>query len=141
MSRIFGDMFGFADRVQMSSLTHRVKRSQIIDSNIANAETPGFRALSYDFEEQLQGISDPENKKQLLVSNPEHFRSAGVGANGQIEPDLYITPTESVGNDGNTVEIDHEMAELAQNQILYRATIESINKKIGTLRYAIQGGR
>ncbi len=140
MTQIFSDLFGFTDRVQMASLTHRMKRSQIIDSNIANAETPGYRSLNYDFEEQLQSVSD-RAATRLQVTKDQHFKSAYVSANGQIEPDLYIRPTESVGNDGNTVETDHEMALLAQNQILYRATIEAINRKIATVRYAIQGGR
>ena len=80
--------------------------------------------------------------KKMRVSDPRHYMNAHTEADGSILPDVYVRPTESVGQDGNTVDIDQEMAKLAQNQILYRATVELMNKKLGTLRYAIStGGR
>jgi flagellar basal-body rod protein FlgB len=61
-------------------------------------------------------------------------------ADGTFQPEVFVRPTESVGQDGNTVDVDSEMAELAENQIMYRATVELINKKLGTLKYAISNG-
>ena len=52
-----------------------------------------------------------------------------------------MKPTESIGNDGNTVDVDKEMTEMAANQIVYRATIEILNRQLGMLRYGINGGR
>lgn len=141
MTSRIGGLFTAADRVQFQSLDHRLKRSNVINSNIANAETPGFRAIGYEFEEQLQEASGSDNKLKMNVSDPRHLLSSHVKADGTIKPDVFVRPTESVGEDGNTVDIDAEMAKMAENQILYRAAVETINRKVGMLRYAINGGR
>ncbi len=141
MRNMIGGVFNFTDKVQIESLNHRLKRSHVVNSNIANAETPGFRAIGYDFESQLQEISQVNEPLQVQVSNLKHLRHEFASADGNVRPDVYVRPTESVGEDGNTVDIDYEMARLAQNQILYRTTVEALNRKIGMLRYAITGGR
>ncbi len=135
-------LFNFSDRLQMAALDQRVTKSQVLHGNIANAETPGFRAIGYEFEEQLRDIyGATEEGLALEVTHPEHKKQPFANANGEMTPDVFVRPSESVGHDGNTVDVDIEMQELAENQILYRATIESINKKIAMIRYAIHGGR
>lgn len=141
MNRLIGGIFNFADRLQMVSLDQRNKRSEVISSNVANSETPGFRAVGYDFEEQLQAVSRLDRRTPLKVGDDRHLRNAFTKASGEIEPDVYVQPTESVGEDGNTVDVDSEMARMAQNQILYRSAVEMINRKVGVIRYAINGGR
>ena len=141
MSRILGGVFNFADRLQMASLDQRLKRSEVISGNIANAETPGFRALGYDFEDQLASMAGLDAKVPIKTSNDKHFQNAFTQANGKMRADVFVRPTESVGEDGNTVDMDDQMARMAQNQILYRSAVELINRKIGTLKYAINGGR
>ncbi len=125
----------------MESLNQRLKRSEVISGNIANAETPGFRALGYDFEEQLASTAHLDSKLSMQVSSLKHFRSGNTTADGNIKPDVYIKPQESIGQDGNTVDVDDEMARMAQNQILYRSAVEIVNRKVGMLKYAINGGR
>ena len=134
-------LFNFADRLQMESLNQRLERSHVLTSNIANAETPGFRALGYSFEEQLQDLAGTNQPVPLRITNDRHKRHAFTQADGTVRPDVFVRPTETVGHDGNTVDLDKEMATLAQNQILYRTAVEAINRKIGMLRYAISGGR
>ena len=141
MSSLVGGIFTKQDRLAMSSLDQRLKRGQVIGANIANAETPGYRALGYDFEQQLQAKSNLEDGVRMRVSNPRHLKNSFTKADGTITPDVYVRPTESVGEDGNTVDVDVEMANMAQNQILYRTATELINRKVGMLRYAINGGR
>ena len=65
-------IFIFNDRLKMVSLNHRLKRSEVIHSNIANVETPGFRSLGYGFEEQLQSISNSNESIEVRTSNPRH---------------------------------------------------------------------
>ena len=76
----------------------------------------------------------------MKVSDPRHIRNAYTKVDGSITPDVFVKPTESVDEDGNTVDMDGEMAQLAQNQILFRTAVETLNRKIGTLKYAIRGG-
>ena len=141
MTNAIRGLFTSTDRVQMESLNQRLRRNQVINSNIANAETPGYRALGYDFEEQLQEVLKANEGAGLKTSNPLHLKHEFAQANGEIRPDVFVRPSESVGQDGNTVDIDKEMADLAQNEILYRSAVETINRKVGMLRYAISGGR
>jgi len=140
MSALVGGIFNFSDAVKMEALNQRLTRHKVVSGNIANAETPGFRALGYDFEEQLQAVTGGGDPFPMRVSHGKHYLNGHTEADGTILPDVYVRPTESVGQDGNTVDVDQEMGDLAQNQILYRATVELVNKKIGNLRYAISAG-
>ncbi|MBP9708493.1 MAG: flagellar basal body rod protein FlgB [Oligoflexales bacterium] len=141
MTNNVSNLFTISDRLQIQSLEQRLKKHQVIAGNIVNSETPGYRALGYDFEKQLQDLANLSEGIQLKTSHPTHLKSALVTAEGNITPDVYIQPTESVGEDGNTVDVDKEMASLAENQILYRSAVEIINRKMGLIKYAINGGR
>ena len=135
------ELLNFADRLQIASLNQRTARNDVITANIANSETPGYRALGLDFEEQLQDIASTNKELGLKTSDSKHLKSQFVGMDGVMSPEVYVVPTETIPEDGNTVDVDAQMSALAENQILYRATVELINKKIGALRYAITGGR
>jgi flagellar basal-body rod protein FlgB len=125
----------------MATLDHRLKRSEVIASNIANSETPGFRAIGYDFEDQLRSLADLDKSLQTKTTNDRHLHNSFTRADGKITPDIYMRPTESVGEDGNTVDVDKEMVQMSQNQLLYRSAVELISRKIGVIKYAINGGR
>jgi flagellar basal-body rod protein FlgB len=142
MSRLIGGFYTQGDQVKMSALDLRLNRQNVLNSNLANAETPGYRALGYDFEQQLQAIAGGADEEGMAMkaTDPRHFLNSHTEADGSFQPEVYVRPSESVGQDGNTVDVDQEMAHMAQNQILYRATVELINKKLGTLKYAISNG-
>ena len=140
MTKVVGQMFNFSDRLQMETLNQRLLRNSVISSNIANAETPGFRALGYDFEEQLQAAASANEPIPMLTSAGKHLKNRFTEADGKAYPDVFVRPSESITNDGNTVDIDKEMGMSAKNQILYRSAVELINRKIGTIRYAITSG-
>ncbi|MBC86245.1 MAG: hypothetical protein CL677_03610 [Bdellovibrionaceae bacterium] len=66
----------------------------------------------------------------------------GKGSMANIKADIYDNPDVNMRNDGNTVDLEREMSELAENTILYKAALELINKKLGAIRYAAtEGGR
>lgn len=139
-SSLFGGMFTRGDQVKMSALSERLQRQHVINSNVANAETPGYRALGYDFEEQLQALSGSEDNIPMKATHAKHYINGMADADGNYSAEVYMRPTESIGQDGNTVDVDQEMAAMAENQLLYKATVELLNKKIGTLKYAISNG-
>ena len=140
MSSVIGGLFSFGDKLQMASLNHGARRNDVISANVANAETPGYRAFAYDFEKQLQDLGHMNEPISVKVSDPKHLHNSFTKADGSVTPDIYIRPTESVDEDGNTVDMDVEMAALSKNQILFRTAVETLNRKIGTLKYAINGG-
>ena len=86
MSSIIGGLFNFSDKLQMESLTQRNRRNEVITANIANAETPGFRAFGYDFEKQLQDLSKTNESIAVKVSDPRHMRNNFTQADGSILP-------------------------------------------------------
>lgn len=125
MSHIFDKTMSVLDK----SIDMRLLRQNIINSNIANAETPGYKAKVAEFEDALaRAIAIDANSPVDNVS--------------QLKPDVYDNPDINVTNDGNTVDMEREMAALAENTVLYKAAIQLINKKLAQMKYAVtEGGR
>ncbi|MES2615669.1 MAG: flagellar basal body rod protein FlgB [Bdellovibrionota bacterium] len=134
-------IFNKADAVLEESLNLRMQRHMVNLSNVTNSMTPGYRALGFDFEKQLQSAIGNSEQMMMKTTDPKHIRTPGISADGVLKPDMFVKPTESIGSDGNTVDVDKEMTEMAANQIIYRATIEVLNRQLGMLRYGINGGR
>ncbi len=123
-----------------SAINFRVLRNNVISSNIANSETPGYKAKKLDFEAALGRALDTDGLRGLSALNQRHM-AMGPGSISKIRADVYDNPDANVTNDGNTVDMEREMAALAENTILYKAALELINKKMGALRYAVTEGR
>jgi len=124
-----------------ASLKLRSLRQNVGTSNIANAETPGYKAKKVDFEDALQRAIDLEGAATQSASSPDHF-NIGPGAISRARADIYDNPEANVTNDQNTVDLEKEMTALQENSILYKAALQLINKKLGALRYAAtEGGR
>lgn len=141
MGVVGSQIFNKTDAVLEESLNLRMQRHMVNLSNVTNSMTPGYRALGFDFEKQLQAAIGDSEQMKMRTSDPRHMKTPGLSADGNLKPDLFVKPTESIGNDGNTVDVDQEMTEMAANQIVYRATIEVLNRQLGMLRYGINGGR
>jgi flagellar basal-body rod protein FlgB len=123
-----------------SAISMRQMRHNVTTANIANAETPGYHAKKLDFEEALSRAIDLDGKDGMSTADPAHFKAGGV-AIGKTKPDIYENPDGPVNNDGNTVDMEKEMSALAENAILYKATLQLINKKMAALKYAASEGR
>lgn len=115
-------------------------KHDIISSNIANAETPGYHAKKLDFEEALARALDIDNLRSMNTSHGDHFFVGGKGG-GQARPDIYDNPEGLTQNDGNTVDLEKEMSALAENTIMHKAALQLINKKMAALKYAASEGR
>jgi flagellar basal-body rod protein FlgB len=124
-----------------SSINFRATRHNVTTANIANAETPEYKAKVLDFEDALTRAIDLEAWTKDTATDPEHF-AIGPGAISRARADIYDNPDINVANDGNTVDMEREMATLQENSILYKAALNLINKKLGAIRYAAtEGGR
>ena len=135
------DLFDKTTRALGASLQLRQTRQNVISSNVANAETPGYQAKKVDFEDALARALQGEDQGKLEGADPAHF-AMGPGAISRVRADIYENPDAAVNNDGNTVDVDKEMATLAENSIMYKAAIQLINKKMAALKYAAtDGGR
>lgn len=125
-----------------ASLNFRSLRQNVTASNLANAETPGYKAKVVEFEDALARAIDLEGiNKQNGNTDPDNF-AMGSGAISRSKAGVYDNPEINVTNDQNTVDLEKEMAALQENSILYKAALQLINKKLGSIRYAVtEGGR
>jgi flagellar basal-body rod protein FlgB len=120
------------------NLNLRLQNQNVISGNIANADTPGYKAKTVNFEQAMRDAMDSsEGGVKLEATNPEHFGSKGPDA---VEADVYDDPNGVESLDGNTVDRAGEMAKMKENEILYNASIEVLRKKLGMLEYGITEG-
>ncbi|MGE0631714.1 MAG: flagellar basal body rod protein FlgB [Pseudobdellovibrionaceae bacterium] len=123
-----------------SAVSLRQVRHNVTSANIANAETPGYHARKVDFEDALSRALDLEGFGKSSTTHEDHM-SVGGGSLSKVAPDVYENPEGAVNNDGNTVDMEKEMANLAENTIMYKAALALINKKLASIRYAATEGR
>lgn len=124
-------------RALNQNLNLRLQEQNVIAGNIANADTPGYKAKAVSFEQAMRDALNLEENVKLETSGPEHFGSKGADA---VEADVYDDPNGIETLDGNTVDRAAEMVKMKENQILYNASIESLRKKLGMLEYGITEG-
>lgn len=124
-------------RALNQNLNLRLQEQNVISGNIANADTPGYKAKALSFEQAMRDALNLEENIKLEASNPDHFGSKGPE---NVEADVYDDPNGVEALDGNTVDRAGEMAKMKENQILYNASIESLRKKLGMLEYGITEG-
>ena len=115
-------------------------RQEILASNIANAETPGYKAKRIDFEAALARALNIEGTNQINTSNPKHFDVGGGGIE-DIEPQIYEDPNGQVSENGNTVDREKEMALMAENKLMFDAAVQLLNKKLALKKYLLSAER
>ncbi len=119
------------------TLDLRMRKQQVISSNIANAQTPGYLAKKFEFLDELnQAVANPG--QGLRVTNPRHIAGAGSTLEN-VQGRLTTVPDRSALGDGNTVKMEEEMVDLAQNQIMFEAAAQMLNKKLAIIKYVVQG--
>ena len=124
-------------RALNQNLNLRLENQNVISSNIANADTPGYKAKAVSFEQAMRDALDVNDNLKLETSDVEHLGSKGPES---VRADVYDDPNGIESLDGNTVDRANEMAKMKENEILYNASVESLRKKIGMLEYGISEG-
>jgi flagellar basal-body rod protein FlgB len=134
--------FGFHE----AALRLRSQRQQQLASNIANADTPNYKARDFDFAKALADASGTAGgttvsagaAPELARTAPAHLSSAGAGAAASEPPLLYRTGTQG-GVDGNSVDMEVERNAFTDNALRYEASVTLINAQIKNMLAAIQG--
>ncbi|MGB0645667.1 MAG: flagellar basal body rod protein FlgB [Bradymonadia bacterium] len=114
----------------------RLERGNMISANIANVDTPDYTPVNITFDQQLTDYLAGQNPGSVAKTNAAHMGTSSLGPRGEVEFDYFSLPNE----DGNSVDIDHEMSKLAENQLLYRATTKMYSKRVALMKYAITEG-
>ncbi|MEC5162253.1 flagellar basal-body rod protein FlgB [Janthinobacterium sp. CG_23.3] len=123
-----------------TALNLRANRQQVLASNIANADTPNYKARDLDFAAALKGaLGQGGAGPALAATAARHFPTAAAGgaAAGALQ---YRTPAQGAV-DGNTVDMDVERNQFADNAVRYEASITLINAQIKEMMTAIQGAQ
>ncbi|MHB1247058.1 MAG: flagellar basal body rod protein FlgB [Sulfuriferula sp.] len=126
-------------RFQETALNLRAQRQQLLASNIANADTPNFKARDIDFRTAMQNALAPAASQapSLDKTSAVHLSAPGT-LNSSGTPLLYRSVQQG-SVDGNTVDMDTERNQFADNGIRYEASLTMISGQIKSLLAAIQG--
>lgn len=118
------------------ALKLRAFRQQLLASNIANADTPNYKAVDVDFAAEMKRIlSGAAGSVQATRTDPRHL--AGMSANPFGAHVLYRVDVQ--GNiDGNTVNMDTERAQFAENALRYEAGLRVLNTEIQHIKNALK---
>lgn len=116
------------------ALQVRAARAEVLANNLANADTPGFKARDMNFRAVLAGEVEAANNLSMQRTHNGHI--AGKGS--QDEQLLYRNPMQP-SIDGNTVETQIEKSHFAKNSMDYNATFEFLSGKFKGLRNALRG--
>jgi flagellar basal-body rod protein FlgB len=131
-------------RFNEQALSLRSQRQELLASNIANADTPNYKARDIDFSSALSGALQRAGQQQggLAATQPKHFNVGAADGKALADgtPVLYRTVTQGAV-DGNTVDMDTERTQFADNGLRYEAGITMINQQIHNMLAAIQGGQ
>ncbi len=122
-----------------TSLVLRAQRQQVLASNIANADTPGYVARDFDFASVLRSTQGGVRTGAVVTaSHPQHMRLADAEAGSGPDRLAYALQTQPA-LDRNSVDMDRERANFADNAIRYESTLRFINGHVKTMLSAITG--
>lgn len=119
-----------------TALNVRAARQELLSSNVANGDTPNYKARDIDFASVLSDALSPNTKKTGLTTTSQMHISSNA-ADSIVSQALYRVPQQPSA-DGNTVEMDAERAKFADNSIKFDASLTFISGQIRNLMTAIQ---
>ena len=131
MSISFQDAFAGHDKM----LLFRTARASVLANNIANADTPNYKARDISFESMLSAERD---RMQLAGDDDQHI--AGESSFAQDDDLLYRNGSQP-SLDGNTVDMQREQAEFAQNSLQFDTSFMFLDRKISGMKKALTGGQ
>lgn len=127
---------------QAQALQLYAERGRVLASNIANADTPNYKARDFDFQKALAEATSAPAAASASQAPVAMARTAaghlGTAAAAPAPALLYRQPLQS-SVDGNTVDVDSERANFAQNSVRYEATLRFMNAQIKQMMTAING--
>jgi len=117
----------------------RHQRQQVLANNIANADTPNFKARDFDFGRELSRAMGPDQPGQggLAMRTTSARHLAGHGPSSTVGDLLYRVPDQP-SLDGNTVNMDVERVQFVDNSVRYQTALSMLNSRIQGLKSAMQ---
>lgn len=119
------------------AMNYSTAKQKAISHNIANADTPNYKAKSVSFQSEFNRVLNDAMKANK--TDHRHFEFTATNKSGYSA--FTQTNSAAYNHNGNNVDIDKEMAELAKNQIYYNAVADRIGSKFNSLKTVIRGGK
>ena len=118
----------------VQALTLQARRAELLGSNLANADTPNYKARDIDFHAAL-GAAQAQQTVALKVTHPAHIQAAAAAGPTEVR---YRVPTQA-SLDGNTVDRQLEQAAFAENAVQYQVSLAFLGGKLKSLLSALRG--
>jgi flagellar basal-body rod protein FlgB len=135
--RVFDQTMTLLEKV----LDLRGSRHQVIAANIANEETPGYRAKELNFLDRLTAAVRGRAMPALWVTNSRHLGIRGEGAVGRVAGQVADVPAGDLPLDANSVNLELEMAKLSDNAMHYGTASNIVAMRYRQLLSAIRDAR
>ncbi len=121
--------------IQQHTLGVRTQRAELIANNIANADTPGYKAKGLDFQQALQQAQRGMENHKMARTHEKHF-SVEIKPQGT---EKFRVPTQPDTGDGNTVDVQLEQNLYAQNALEYEMTMNFLDGRISGVKKSLGG--
>jgi len=128
------------DRLIKTALEGLVARQRTIADNVANVDTPEFKASRVSFETALKQAAGTV-EQPLRMSKVQNAVAGPGDVPTDVKPSVTLESDTGRRNDGNNVDVDREMLELADTNVRFNALVQVMSSKMANLRYAINDGR
>lgn len=119
--------------IHAKALIARDQRASQLANNLANVNTPNYKAMDVDFNELL-AASMAGNSQQIQTTSPQHMNT-----NADFSTNLKYRTTNHISMDGNTVDKDIETSEFTKNSLHYQASLNFLDSKIKSMIVALRG--
>lgn len=119
-----------------NALNLHAQRQQLLAGNIANADTPNYKAVDIDFAKTLRTATGPNQPVVLATTAPGHIQSPGSNPLGAKT--MYRDAVQP-SIDGNTVDMDVERAQFIDNSIRYQFALDRVSGKFQDMQTALKG--
>lgn len=133
---MFDNLFTSVNTLQ-KGLDTAWMRNEVISNNIANVDTPGFKASQVEFEDIMAAALGAKDGELQLEATDEGHITGAVTSVEDANPRIVTNVDTSAGYDENNVNIENEMVELAKNSINYYALVGKVNSEFRKLNTAI----
>ncbi|WKZ93804.1 flagellar basal body rod protein FlgB [Chimaeribacter arupi] len=135
------DKLDAALRFQQEALNLRALRQEVLAANIANADTPGYQARDIDFASQLNKVMEQGRVNGSgLALNVTSARHIEVQASQPADLDLLFRVPDQPALDGNTVDMDRERTNFADNSLKYQTDLTVLGGQIKSMMSVLQQG-
>lgn len=121
-------LYGGGVETMRTALNLRSERQGLIQSNVANMETPGYKVQDFDFKKVMETVMTGQG--ELARTHAGHLSMDAV----------EVSKSRDFKQEERPVDLDEEMVKLSQNQLMYQITTRLVSKKFEGLRYAIDEG-